>query len=253
MEDVGSGTPVCLVVPCFNEERRLRSAELRELADDPRVSLILVDDGSTDGTARAIESLARVVPLISVLKLEGNCGKGEAVRRGLLAASQRGHRWVGYIDADLATPVSEVVRLIGVAEDRPDVDVIIGARVALLGRRISRSAFRHYTGRIFATLATLTLGRAVYDTQNGAKLLRSSTALEAAIAEPFRSRWAFDVELLGRLELAGVSAGAYWEEPLLEWRDVPGSKRTLWSSVIATAELWPIAAELRRRRRQPTR
>lgn len=250
MDVTGAGTSVCLVVPCFNEARRLRPNEITEFANHRGISLILVDDGSTDGTAAAIEALAAASPAISVLATGHNGGKGEAVRRGLVEACQRNPTWVGYFDADLATPVSEIERLIAVAEHRPGIDVVLGARVALLGRRISRSAFRHYTGRLFATLASRTLAKPVYDTQSGAKLLRCTTALDAAIAEPFRSRWAFDVELLGRLELEGVPASAFWEEPLLDWRDVPGSKRTMRSSVLATAELLPIWTNLRRRRRQ---
>ena len=117
--------------------------------------------------------------------------------------------------------------------NRTEVDVLLASRVLLLGRVIDRSNVRHYLGRIFATAASLTLGIGVYDTQCGAKLLRRAQ-LAAAISEPFLSRWAFDVELLGRLlvgsaAVPGVPVGRTPREPLLAWRDVPGSKfQAIW-------------------------
>jgi hypothetical protein len=137
----------------------------------------------------------------------------------------------------------------GVAISTPSIDVVLASRVALLGRDIHRSAFRHYTGRVFATFASLVLAKPVYDTQCGAKLFRRTDALDASIGEPFRSRWAFDVELLGRLERAGVPPRCFWEEPLLVWHDVSGSRRTLAASIRTLAELLPIWRAARGARR----
>src|SRR5207249_3288358 len=77
------------------------------------------------------------------------------------------------------------------------------ARVALLGTTIERHATRHYLGRLFATAASLILDLRVYDTQCGAKAFYASPLLAAALEKPFHARWAFDVELIGRL-LAGA-------------------------------------------------
>jgi hypothetical protein len=153
--------------------------------------------------------------------------------------------WLGYLDADMAAPASEILRLVDVAVGNPCVDVVLGSRVALLGRDVQRSVLRHYTGRVFATIASIVLAKPVYDTQCGAKLFRRTDAFDEAIVAPFRSRWAFDVELLGRLESAGVDPSRFWEEPLLIWRDVSGSQRTLLGSVRATFELLPIWRDLR--------
>ena len=140
----------------------------------------------------------------------------------------RGAGLVGYLDADLSTPPGELFRL-RAAFDRPGVEAVLGARVALLGTDIERSAARHYLGRVFASLASLILRARVYDTQCGAKLFRASPALEAALAAPFLSRWAFDVELLGRLltgndQVPGLPLSAVVEVPLTTWHDVKGSK-----------------------------
>ena len=128
----------------------------------------------------------------------------------------------------------------------------MGSRVQLLGRAINRKSARHYLGRIFATCASLSLGLPVYDTQCGAKLFRRTQALAEALREPFSSRWAFDVELLARLirPCAGILAipvARIWEEPLLTWTDVPGSKMRLAAALWTALELARIGWKLRRR------
>jgi dolichyl-phosphate beta-glucosyltransferase len=248
MVAVRAADTVCLVVPCFNERQRLATEQLCSLAADPAVSLVLVDDGSTDGTLQLLHSIGHDRPTITVIALASNGGKGEAVRAGLLHAVATDAQWVGYIDADMAAPAAEILRLLEVAS-WAEVDVMMGSRVALLGRDLDRSAFRHYTGRVFATLASMVLAKPVYDTQCGAKLFRNTDAIVSAIADPFRSRWAFDVELLGRLHAAGVPPSRFWEEPLLIWHDIDGSRRSLGASVRASADLWFIWRDMRRGRR----
>jgi dolichyl-phosphate beta-glucosyltransferase len=248
MEAERSADSVCLVVPCFNECARLGVEQLRLLAAQDDVSVVLVDDGSTDGTLDLLRSIQRDTPSVTVVAVGRNVGKGEAVRAGLTSSAAQHSAWVGYLDADLSTPVSEIVRLVGIARARTGVDVIMGSRVALLGRDVQRSAFRHYTGRVFATFASIVLRKPVYDTQCGAKLFRRTEAFARSVEAPFHSRWAFDVELLGRLDRAGVPAAAFWEEPLLEWHDVSGSRRTLRASLRASADLLLIRRALGGRR-----
>jgi glycosyltransferase involved in cell wall biosynthesis len=250
-----SGSTATLVVPCYEEAHRLDGDAMRALVDSAAVQLILVDDGSTDGTLDRLTALAASRPdLITVLTRAANTGKGEAVRAGLLTALDAGPPLVGYFDADLAAPVSEIARLVEIAAGRSDVDVVLGARVALLGHRIHRSALRHYLGRVFATASSLTLGLQVYDTQCGAKVFRATPALRAALQDPFRSRWAFDVELLSRLTTGDgavqpVAAEAMLEVPLEQWSDVGGSKLGPREAVGAVFDLARIAARHGRRSR----
>lgn len=243
-----------LVIPCFNEARRLDSAALASLLDDDKLELLFVDDGSTDATRSILEEMAQARPQrIHVLALEHNSGKAEAVRRGLAAAIASGRAdVVGYLDADLATPPAEMRRLIDVLRGR-NAHVLFGARVALLGHDIERSVARHYLGRVFATLASIALRLPTYDTQCGAKLFRVTPALAEAVRERFLSRWAFDVELLGRLLIGSeavpaLSVASVWEEPLRAWRDVKGSKLAPRQMARALLDLARIDRDLARRR-----
>ncbi len=218
-----------VVVPCFNEEQRLPVEELRRFApEDVRLEILFVNDGSTDGTRRLLQSLVAEDPArFSLLDLERNSGKAEAVRRGMLAAIERRPDLFGFWDADLATPLTEVRGFLDVFDTRPEIDMVFAARVRLLGRSISRNPARHYFGRVGATLISSSLGLAVYDTQCGAKLFRWSETIGELFAQPFLSRWIFDVEIIARLVRQrgrDAAARAIYELPIQVWHDVKGSK-----------------------------
>lgn len=242
-----------LIIPCYNEARRLDRDALISLIEDS-VELLFVDDGSKDATRAILHELASAHPeSVRVLGLDQNSGKAEAVRRGLLAAIEANRSaYVGYLDADLATPPHEMKRLIAILRGST-AQVLFGARVALLGHQIERSTVRHYLGRVFGTLASITLHLTIYDTQCGAKLFRVTPTLAAVLREPFLSRWVFDVELLGRL-LAGADGApaipvtTVWEEPLRAWRDVKGSKLDARQMLRALTDLARIDRDLARRR-----
>jgi len=231
-----------VVIPCYNEEQRLRIEQVIELRDLTAGRILLVDDGSTDGTPALLDRLAAEHDGVEVLHLSPNRGKAEAVRQGLLAAVATDAELVAFTDADFATPPREMARLVQrcAVERRP---VVIGARVDLMGHRIDRTQFRHYTGRIFATVTSLVLGFDVYDTQCGAKVFTNTPVLRRALADPFLGRWSFDVELLGRLAVDGTEG--FLEVPLDEWHEVGGSKLSIVDSVRTTTELVAVRRALR--------
>jgi glycosyltransferase involved in cell wall biosynthesis len=218
---------VGIVIPCFNEESRLdRAAFDRFLASsDDSVELLLVNDGSADSTLSILRDFERRYPSrVEVIDQQPNQGKAEAVRIGMLRAMERGVDYAGYLDADLATPLEAVDDFVYVLDRNPDIDFVIGARVALLGRTIDRKAHRHYLGRVFATAASLVLSLPVYDTQCGAKLLRARPQIGRLFEKRFGSRWIFDVELIARyLTEHGTREGLY-ELPLTRWADIGESR-----------------------------
>lgn len=251
---MGNGLARCaIVVPCYNEEHRLAISELSHLLGEG-AHLVLVDDGSRDRTGELLEEMrCRFPERVSVLSRPVNGGKGSAVLDGLRTASELGRDFVGYYDADGATPAVAVVDLASAATD-PDVSVVLGARVLLLGRDIERRPIRHYLGRVFAAAASRVLRVAVYDTQCGAKLFRVSPEFRAALDEPFCGRWAFDVELLGRLltgseDTSPIPASAFIEVPLHAWRDVAGSRMSPLDAVEAGVDLLHTWTNLRSRRK----
>src|SRR5205823_1798019 len=139
-----------------------------------------------------------------------------------------------------------------VFETRPDIDIVIGARVKLLGRNIRRSLIRHYSGRIFATAASIALGVGVYDTQCGAKFFRVNETVKRVFSRPFRSKWIFDVEILSRyIAVTGTeqSESRICELPLTEWTAMPGSKLTPWQ---ALSSIWDLVVVSRGERPKGT-
>jgi len=216
-----------IVIPCYNEQARLDLNEYRRFFTVAGIQLLFVNDGSTDKTAEMLWDFSSENAQAQCLDLEKNLGKAEAVRQGLLLAIEQKTAVVGYLDSDLATPVSEVIRLIDLIRNK-NIKVLLASRVQLLGRKIDRRRFRHYTGRVFATIASLIIDLPVYDTQCGAKFFQVTSALERAVTERFISRWIFDIELLMRLKSdSDTQISDFVEEPLLEWKDVRGSKLRL--------------------------
>ena len=239
---------VVLAIPCFNEASRLRHEQIAELVADPEVSLVLVDDGSTDSTFSVLTSLAETHPQVHVLRLETNVGKAEAVRQGLLFAMTSSPDVVGFVDADFATPAGEVLRLVSAIRSPDGPAIVIGSRVLLSGRTVRRSTRRHILGRAVATYLSLAYELEIYDTQCGAKVFRCDDRLRAALAQPFVTRWLFDVELLLRVR-EGAEPASVREEPLEVWTDVPGSRLGPRQAAQVLRDFASLHASVRRRRR----
>ena len=222
---------VTVVVPCFNEEERLQADAFVTFSKRfPSIRFLFVDDGSTDGTRHILQRLCdEQSHSFALLVLPNNNGKAEAVRQGLLHALQSHPPYVAFWDADLATPLEELLSLLRLAEDHRDARMVVGSRVRLLGRSIERSMVRHYAGRIFATMASLILSLPLYDTQCGAKLLRVTPTLPTLLGRPFLSRWIFDVELFARIAADASREHldpqtCIIEYPLQTWREQGNTK-----------------------------
>lgn len=219
-----------IVVPCFNEQDRLELVHFLDFCEcQPTVHFLFVNDGSTDGTQLVLERLRTKSPQnFSIHRLDRNCGKGEAVRQGLEQAITLGAKYIGFWDADLATPLNAIPKFVSVLQERPDIQAVLGCRLPLIGRQVQRQPFRARLGKTFAWLAAGAIGVTLSDTQCGAKLFRNGPGLAAIIQKPFSSKWIFDVELIIRMMLleqriTGAECSLY-EYPLDQWSEKAGSK-----------------------------
>ncbi len=237
-----------LLIPCFNEASRLPVPAFCDyLVDHPDTILVFVNDGSTDTTNHTLESIQQRVgsAQVKILSLVQNGGKAEAIRQGMHLVlsgsfqSQYQPDLVGYMDADLATPFSEIERLIEVALRRTDVTLVVGSRLALKGHRVVRTPSRKFLGRVFAFAVSLTLDIGLRDTQCGAKIFRNGEYLRTVFGKKFCDRWLFDVEILTRLR-SGFAAQVF-ECPLEEWRDVGNSRLRMRDFMIAPWKLCQLA------------
>lgn len=216
-----------IIIPCYNEAKRLKPEALSKFLRHHDFDLCLVDDGSTDQTAEIINKLSSDNPgRIFTLILRKNRGKAEAVRLGAIEMLQHQYPFIGYFDADLSAPLEEAITLRKHLEENKQLVIAFGSRFARAGSKIERKAYRHYLGRLIATAISSVLGLIIYDTQCGAKLLKSETAKQV-FSEPFISRWLFDVEIFGRiLQIYGraETPQKILEVPLGTWRHQDGSK-----------------------------
>jgi glycosyltransferase involved in cell wall biosynthesis len=243
-----------IVIPCFNESQRLNGAAIEAfLARQADVVLLCVDDGSRDATPEILTRLSAACPgRVHAWRLEENCGKAEAVRRGILRAAELGFRDIGFWDADLATPLEAIPHFAHVLDRRETIQVVWGTRLPLLGHRIDRDAKRRLLGRLFSTASAIGVNVGIRDALCGAKLFRNSPALLSALfGSPFASRWIFDVEILSRLVQhlrndASASLGeTLFEFPLEQWDEVPGSKVRLKDFIRAAFEMAALACRHR--------
>jgi dolichyl-phosphate beta-glucosyltransferase len=223
-----------VVIPCYNEAARFRASEYEQYLkneENDNIHLLFVNDGSRDGTLAMLQAFRDRFPdRVRVLDQQPNRGKAEAVRRGMLEVIADGQSDVtGFWDADLATPLVQINDMLTLLAENPELNMVFGARVRLLGHAIRRQPLRHYLGRFFATAVSVMLRLAIYDSQCGAKLFRVTPELRSVLTEPFHSRWIFDVEILARfLSLHQGNTREFereiYEFPLPAWTDVAGSK-----------------------------
>ncbi|PKQ46733.1 glycosyltransferase [Confluentibacter flavum] len=215
-----------VIIPCYNEENRFPINEfLGNFNYFENIDFCFVNDGSTDNTFIMLTNLKTKLSNITVINLENNMGKAEAIRYAVLNLDHSKYAYLGYLDADLSTSLHEMLRLTTFIT--PDTKFIMGSRIKKLGSIIKRNLFRHIFGRILATfVSAFILKIPVYDTQCGAKLMATPLAIDL-FKDPFVSKWLFDVELLLRvIKLKGENYcnDSVIEIPLLKWHDKGDSK-----------------------------
>lgn len=205
-----------IIIPAYNEQKRLPGtlARVREYLAASKwefAEIVVVDDGSRDGTVKLAEAAGA-----RVLRNPGNRGKGYSVRHGMLEAKGE---WALFTDADLSSPIEEVERLWGAAE-REHAPVVIGSRAvdrSLVG--VHQPFFREMSGRFFNLAMRAVTGLPFHDTQCGFKLFERAAAREIFKRQTLDG-FGFDVEVL----YIASHLGYRTLEVPVRWNDVAGTK-----------------------------
>jgi glycosyltransferase involved in cell wall biosynthesis len=207
------GTSLSLVVPAYNEADRLGAGlkTLMEGISSEETEIVVVDDGSTDGTADVARDHLASWPQHEVVSLDRNCGKGAAVRAGVARA--RGEI-IAYIDADMATDPRDLGCLTGALQGN---HLAVGSR-AHQGSEVNRELHRRAMNWTFGTLVSRLTQLPYMDTQCGFKAFKGSIAKLLFHCSRVE-RFAFDVEVLDMAARLGLRM----EEAPVHWTDVPGS------------------------------
>lgn len=207
------------MIPAYNEERRLPES-VRKIRTFQKENvaigrMVLVDDGSSDGTGALVRRMAAEDDSIRAISYWPNGGKGYAIRRGVLEALPAGAVLV--TDADLSTPIEDLRKL----EDAlRDADVAIGSRaLALSSIGVRQAWYRQWMGKSFNRLMRAITGLPFSDTQCGFKLFRGEAAARI-FAEATVDRFAYDVEAL----LIANKLGYRVVEVPVRWDNSPDSR-----------------------------
>ena len=230
---------ISIAIPAYNEEKRLPKtldsilAYLAERDFSP-VEILVVDDGSTDGTAALVEAYGSRDSRIRLLRNPGNRGKGYSVRHGMLEAKGD---WVLFSDADLSAPIMDLDLLLAAAV-KADAAVAIGSRAvdrSMVG--VHQSLWREMSGRAFNLLMRMTNGLPFRDTQCGFKLYRRDAA-QAVFSRQTLDGFSFDVEDL----VIAKHLGLRTIEVAVHWNNVEGTTVGTLAGLKSFADLLRIRA-----------
>lgn len=217
----GAAPSLSVILPAYNEAHRLLpylQAIIKYLNRQGRsYEVLVVDDGSTDDTCALVQRVAAQHPTVRLIRLPRNRGKGAAVRAGMRAATGA---WRLFADADGATPIEELERLMAAIAD--GADLAIGSRT-LASRdpryRVQARLHRTLLGGLFNRIVRHLGIRGIHDTQCGFKLFRDTVA-EDLFSVARTDGYGFDLELLYVAQRRGYRIA----EIPINWADQPGSK-----------------------------
>ena len=213
-----------IVIPAWNEQERLPPVleKIRSYCDNElspnEYEVIVVDDGSRDGTATLVSKFAAVWPELWLISLPENRGKGAAVRTGCVNAHGE---LVLFYDADGATAIEQEAAMRSQLTAQPNLHLVMGVRYRG-DSDVTMTAVRRGLGWLFAFCASRVIGRVCADTQCGFKMFRRST-VQPIVQRCRENGYTFDVELLAAVQRQGLE----FTESSIPWTAVSGSKVSL--------------------------
>ena len=219
---------VGVVIPCYNEEKRLASDEFKQFVNSNLgYHLCFVNDGSEDNTLDVLHKLKKGSEgRISIYNCKENFGKAEAVRLGMLHLSkQQQFDYIGFLDADLSTNFEDFDALVDTIE-ASNFKIVSGSRITRMGSEIKKESARAIISNAINFIIRKTLGMDFKDTQCGAKIM-TIDVIEDTFQTKFLTKWLFDVEIFMRMRKKyGLEKAKtlLCEKPLNRWVHKDGSK-----------------------------
>ncbi|MCH3885204.1 response regulator [Tenacibaculum aquimarinum] len=236
---------VGVVIPCYNEEERLLSKEFTDfIVKNSGYHLCFVNDGSKDNTLEVLNNLRKGrEDFITVYDCEKNGGKAEAVRQGMLfMAKKEDLDYIGFLDADLSTDLTDFDDLVSTIENS-NYKIVSGSRISRMGANITKESARKIISLTINFIIRKILKMDFKDTQCGAKIFHKDV-IEISFADKFVTQWIFDVEIFRRITLHfGLKKAKeiLCEQPLKRWIHADGSKLSMKDSVKIVGQLGQIA------------
>lgn len=231
-------TTFSIVVPCYNEEKRIQSVfqtsyKLHKLKSSAPITIseiIFVNDGSTDQTLKVLRSLIPEVSKffnckVHICSYKENRGKGYALFRGAKKAKSD---YVLYVDADLSIPLSNIEHAYPLIKQQ--YDVIIGSK-KMKGsvELVKRSNIRRTLGKGYSIMTNLILGLKVSDYSAGFKIF-SKRVIDEVFPDTTIDRWSFDTEVIFLAQRKGFSIAEF----PVKWSHIEGSTVSPLRDVIPT-------------------
>ena len=214
-----NGLRLAIVIPMYNETARMASSlpQLKSYfaGQSYEYEYVIVDDGSTDQTAKMARELLSDEKHVRVLEERPNRGKGHAVKVGMLAANAP---VVLFCDADLSTPPSELEKFWPWLDK--GYDVVIGSR-KMAGANITRHqpAWRENLGKVFTLLTNLIATKNISDVTCGFKCFKRDAA-QVLFSRSVIDDWSFDAEVLFIAQQRKLKI----KEVPVTWHDQAGTK-----------------------------
>lgn len=240
---------VAVVIPCYNEESRLKSDYFTKFAETNHgYQLCFVNDGSKDKTLEVLKELQKGhEDYITVYDCAQNGGKAEAVRQGIHHMLKDPQvDYIGFLDADLSTNFADFEDLVTTISNS-DYQIVSGSRISRMGANIAKESSREIISLTINKIIQKILGMPFKDTQCGAKVFTREAA-EYAFKDKFLTAWIFDVEIFKRMTKKYGSEKAQellCEQPLKRWVHEDGSKLSMKDSIKIVFQLVQIAVSYR--------
>lgn len=226
-----------IVIPCYRENNRLPKfldSLVQMFQGNPEINFVIVDDGSPIYEFLELkEKIGTILsnPQFQLLHYEKNMGKGNAIQLGI---ENSNGNYLGFIDADGATPAYELKRMWDHINSQSEIDLIAGSRIPMHGKTVKKTLHRHIANRIFSYYFHQLFEIQIYDPQCGCKIFKRSSydQIKQKITD---LRWLWDTQLLILFQRNQFSI---LEFPI-DWNEIPNSKFSFFrDSLSVLVSLW---------------